>query len=211
MSTSSEEAFREQRRVRARFLSLFYRENCKFCEFCDSFRGRVAPHIPVASSRHWLEVANKFEISIFQVLVTATLAPSLPPGLKENVVSESLQVARSIGNVLGKALAFTEIAPHLPHDQKEEMPCEALQTAGKIESEEFRISVLAKLAPQLTKLPQYILYPVWRATLHVLAARTRRAFVNDLAALSPVLLTLGGNAAIEETIQAIEDVGQWWP
>jgi hypothetical protein len=32
-----------------------------------------------------------------------------------------------------------------------------------------------------------------------------------LAALSPVIEALGGREAIEETAQAILDVGRWWP
>jgi hypothetical protein len=172
--------------------------------------GRLAPHISVASSQHWLEVVNKFESPFFQVIATATLASYLPMELKERVISEGLRVARAIENASLKGSVFLELAPHLPQHQKEEILCEALQIAGKIEMKWFRVLLLARLTPHLTKLPHHILYPVWQVTLHVLATRTRRAFVGDLGALSPVLLTLGGNTAIEETIQAIEDVGKWW-
>ena len=177
----------------------------------ESTLRRVAPHISVTFSQKWLEVVNKFESPLLQVIATVTLASCLPAEPREKIMDAMLQIAQTFQDPRGRASAFAELAPHLLQAQKEEILREALQTAGKIEHEGFRIPVLAKLAPHLTKLPNHILYPVWRTTLHVLATRTRRAFVNDLAALSPVLFALGGTQAIEESIQAIEEVGQWWP
>jgi hypothetical protein len=172
---------------------------------------RLASHISATSYYKWKEVVSSCHNVYLRIFATATLVLYFPEHLKTEILRETLPVACAFENPTDRAWTLAELIPHLPQDQKEEILCKALQTAGKIENEWFRVPVLAKLAPHLTKLPHHILYPVWQATLHVLATRTRRAFVGDLGALSPVLLTLGGNTAIEETIQAMEDVGQWWP
>jgi len=45
----------------------------------------------------------------------------------------------------------------------------------------------------------------------MLSRRTCTDLLGDLAALGVLIARLGGAAAITETMQAIEDVGRWWP
>ena len=47
--------------------------------------------------------------------------------------------------------------------------------------------------------------------LHILAVRNRKYLLADISALSSIIIALGGLKALEETMQAIQDVGQWWP
>ncbi|MCS7286523.1 MAG: hypothetical protein RMK30_06645 [Anaerolineae bacterium] len=47
--------------------------------------------------------------------------------------------------------------------------------------------------------------------LSVLARRTRRDLLSDFQALAPVIHALGGEQAVVETFQAIQDTGRWWP
>jgi hypothetical protein len=51
---------------------------------------------------------------------------------------------------------------------------------------------------------------VWRKTLHALARHRRPEFLNDLAALAPLIVQVGGTAALAETFRAIRDVARWW-
>lgn len=50
---------------------------------------------------------------------------------------------------------------------------------------------------------------LWMA--QILTRRIRKALLSDLAALEPVIATLGGAEAVAETCRAIQDVGRWWP
>lgn len=91
------------------------------------------------------------------------------------------------------------------------MLAEALLAAHAIEWEEARAEALGALAPHLAGLPRDRLYPLWRETLPLLAARTRRDLLSDLPALLPVILRLGGEAAVAETFRAVQFVGERWP
>jgi hypothetical protein len=55
------------------------------------------------------------------------------------------------------------------------------------------------------------LYPLWCETLRDQSKQTRTDLLSDLGALAPVIAALGGPEALEDTAQAIEDVGHWWP
>ena len=74
-----------------------------------------------------------------------------------------------------------------------------------------RADALAALAPHLAQMDPQELYPLWRETLPVLAARPRKELLANLKALVPVIHALGGREAIAETFRAIQDVGRWWP
>ena len=75
----------------------------------------------------------------------------------------------------------------------------------------FRLEALATLATRLAALPSDSLYPIWRETLPSLAYRPRQDLLSDLTALRPIIVALGGEEAVAETIRAIQDVGRWWP
>jgi hypothetical protein len=46
--------------------------------------------------------------------------------------------------------------------------------------------------------------------LHAFARSQREVLLQDLAALTPLTVYLGAQAAVEETLYAIHDVAQWW-
>jgi hypothetical protein len=50
---------------------------------------------------------------------------------------------------------------------------------------------------------------VWRKTLHALARHRRPELLNDLAALAPLIVHVGGTAALAETFRAVRDVSRW--
>ncbi len=84
--------------------------------------------------------------------------------------------------------------------------------AGSIEDDKHRSKALATLAPQLAVLSsatRILREP--REALPILAERTRKQLLADLGALVPVIEALGGAEAVEEAVQAVQDVGWWWP
>jgi hypothetical protein len=51
----------------------------------------------------------------------------------------------------------------------------------------------------------------WRALIDSAAARGRAALIADLSAMGSTIAQVGGSAAIQETTEALLDVGCWWP
>jgi hypothetical protein len=123
---------------------------------------------------------------------------------------EALAAARAIRNEDNRAEALRDLAPHLP----EPLLREALAAAREIGDAEHRAEALAGLAPRLAEWARQeraAVHAAWVLALHALAARTRKDLFSDLRALSPVIATLGGAAAVAETFHAIQEVGRWWP
>lgn len=87
---------------------------------------------------------------------------------------------------------------------------EALRLLASIESLETRRKTLISLAPKLTVLPKSKLVVLWSDMLHKLDNRTRRDFLLDIGAMTPIVGLLDENACVD-IYQAIRDVGRWWP
>src|SRR5262249_7302394 len=77
--------------------------------------------------------------------------------------------------------------------------------------EECRTNALVALIPYLRTSAVSFMYPLWSQMLPKLASRTRHDLLSDLRALQPVILRLGGEQALADIFQAIQDVGEWWP
>ncbi|BCL80763.1 hypothetical protein ccbrp13_32280 [Ktedonobacteria bacterium brp13] len=88
---------------------------------------------------------------------------------------------------------------------------EALVAVRAIARKRNRALALAGLAPHIKQLPVVELYPLWCATIHILAARTRSDLLCDIEALVPVIEVLGEKEALVATVQAIIEVGKWFP
>ena len=150
--------------------------------------------------------------------------------LSKSLLVKSLETTQDLRSCIWHAKALIELAPYLPDDLRADSLLSALRTVRSMEilpgvesdppdelgrtwalDENDRIVLLAALAPHLIKLPQNTLYLAWCDTIHVLAARTRRDLLADWGALKPVLVALGGPAAIAGISCAIQDVGRWWP
>lgn len=142
-----------------------------------------------------------------RTLALAALARHLTGELREEALAEALAAARAIGNEWARAEALAALAPYLTG----ELVAEGLAAARAIGDEGARARALAALAPQMAELASAVLCPLWKETLHHLAARTRRDVLSDLGALAPALVALGGQEAVVTTLRAVLDVGRWWP
>ncbi len=74
-----------------------------------------------------------------------------------------------------------------------------------------RARVLGALLPRFTAIPPVELHAVWRDTLHLLGAGTRRELLLALPGLLPALAKLGGPAAIVDSARVVQSVRHWWP
>jgi hypothetical protein len=136
------------------------------------------------------------------------LAPYLPEVLLREALAAAQELPErdtSLHSIRAEALAG--LAPHLP----EMLLGEALVAARKIENAKCRAEALAGLALRLTTLPFAAMYSLWRETLRLLTAWSRRDLLADIRALEPVIFAMGEAEAIAETFHAIQDVGRWWP
>lgn len=162
-------------------------------------------------SREAFDIAKEIELEEARGSILIELVPILP----DNLLNETLMVIRKIENDDIKGPLLAKLILFLPEPLKENVLRETLASISKIQygSKDFdyRPMALGKLAPYMAELSHIKLYPLWCETLHLLAYHTREDLLVDLQALIPAIVALGGPDALEETAQAIEDVGSWWP
>lgn len=118
-----------------------------------------------------------------------------------------LEVTRGITDESDRAHALAGLAPYLSAPQLHD----ALEIAQALTSESVRVQVLAALALNLKHLPVVRLYSLWGQTLHTLSMRTRSNLLSDIRALAPLIAALGEKEALVATIQAVIEVGKWFP
>jgi hypothetical protein len=167
----------------------------------------VVPQLPEESKAEivaqTLVAAQTIEDAETRARALAALAPHLPEGL----VAQALTTAQAIDDAESRARVLADLVPQLPVG----LVVEALFAVVTIYDTESRAKALEALALLLAGLQPAELYLRWRQALRVLARRAREDVLSDLVALVPVIEALGGRDAIEETAQAILDVGRWWP
>ena len=165
--------------------------------------GLLAPYLPGPHLAMALDRAGHLGEERWRAEALAALAPYLPQAL----LADALAAARTISQERWRAQALSALAPRLPRD----LLADALTAAGSIADESDRAAVLAVLATLLAAPPATSAWSAWRAILPVLATRRRRDLLADIRSLQPVILALGGQDAVREIVQAVWDVGRWWP
>jgi hypothetical protein len=133
----------------------------------------------------------------------------------------ALALARSIprDRVEQRCRALAGVAGHLDPREREDTVREAFDAALRVPNpigsgdrrHPHRAEALGEVVPLLTAFGPRKLHTLWRHAIGVLSAAPREEFFRDLAALGPVIVTLGGEDAIDRTCDEIERVGSWWP
>ncbi|MBX7253968.1 MAG: hypothetical protein K1X50_18470, partial [Candidatus Promineofilum sp.] len=59
--------------------------------------------------------------------------------------------------------------------------------------------------------PAAALYECWATALPLLKELPRAAVLNIVTLLVPVIAALGSEAALSQTLWAVEEVDRWWP
>jgi hypothetical protein len=143
-----------------------------------------------------LIISNNDSAKVSTPLTTANVQNwDAPVALLEYVLRNRLTVE----------LKYENLMPPL-----ENIFSETLDVVIKMEGEN-RVRLLDLMGVYLSQLSSITLFPLWSHTLHTLARRTRKDLLADLRALTPVITSLGGVEAVEETAHAIQDIGRWWP
>ncbi|MFS0519093.1 hypothetical protein ACEYW6_30960, partial [Nostoc sp. UIC 10607] len=148
-----------------------------------------------------LAAAREIQSDSSRAYALSSLAAILP-----ELLPEALAAAREIQDEEYRALALSRLAAILPHDL---LP-EALAATREIQSESSRVYALSSLAVKLSQIQKTPLFAHWRDTLHILSVHTRPNLLSDIKALTPVIPALGGQEAVKNTADAIQDVSRWW-
>ena len=200
----------------------------------DHFRSRalagLAPHLPADLLSQALAAAIAMPNDYFRAEALSGLAPHLLPHLHPR----ALAAASAMDSDMFAANALSGLAPYLPAD----LHARALTRVKTMTGWRFRASVLTGLAPHM---PADLLVEAIAATpktsletikaildrgssiLSVkderfldllracfrIAARSSCLYV--IALMSSAIDELGGPGAIQEGVNAIEDVHRWWP
>jgi len=189
---------------------------------------RIAPHLPENLLPKALEAARVIPDEYFRISALIKIASRLPKILPEaleaarvideyhrasalseiaphfpEILPEALEAAWAIPDERHRAQVLSEIVPHFP-----EILPEALEAARTIPDAYYRAEALSRLLPNLK--PSYFDFSLWKESLDVLAYRIRRNLLEDISALSPVIIALGGKEALAATARAIQEVGRQW-
>ncbi|MBN2548831.1 MAG: hypothetical protein JXB15_06725 [Anaerolineales bacterium] len=186
-----------------------------------------------------LQIARGIEYEIWRADALTMLIPYLSQEFRHRVLEETLLTIWGISDEDIQLDILVELTKHLPEDSfmqtlqaignivkldfwirflsrlasrlPENKLVEVFQADQKINDIETRTEAFIRLAPYLAVFSFDSLESLWQETLPILASRTRRDLLSDLAALEPMIFALGGQEAIVEVFHAIQDVGRWWP
>ncbi len=144
--------------------------------------------------------------------ILARLAPHLLP----DQLAQAVDLAISIRYLPDRIKALAALSQCPQGNRREELLVRALADAVQINrSEEFeddhaRQDALGLLIPLISQLPRPRQYELWSWALEELSKRPREELLDDLPALAPVFLALGGTREVEQIIQFLLDARQWW-
>jgi hypothetical protein len=153
--------------------------------------------------------------NVFQLQYSSDLKSSLPEAQFSKLRGVWSETAKRNWNLFveykmeSQAIDTILLIPYLS-DILEDVLKETLIVTRKMNGKN-RTTLLNFLGIYLSELSHDTLFPLWCDTLHFLAHRTRKDLFEDLQALTPVIISLGGVEAVEEMASAIQDIGRWWP
>ncbi len=108
-----------------------------------------------------------------------------------------------------KTRAITELLPMMPDERRRKHVLDAWRLMPKGDTI-WQYRELRRLSPSLAALSVEDLLEPWLSD--VVASSAHRADVlGDVSATPEILFRLGGAAAVDQVVTAIEDVARWWP
>ena len=192
----------------------------------------LAPKLPKALRGEVLKEALEAAVTREEGWVKAKALSALVPNLPADLLLEALAAARALAYRNDRAVALVALADRLPgvvteafvaveetrsectraaalvalaHNLSAEQLLKAVAMAKDLRFEGDRIVALIALAAPMSKLPKRELFPLWQAVLRLLSSQDKQAFAHTVLALVAVVHSLGGQAAVVETIASIAD------
>jgi Glutamine synthetase, catalytic domain len=130
--------------------------------------------------------------------------PKLPERIYQIVVNALLEATRNFKNEAAKRGILTQIAGQL----RDVFAVEAMKIALTIVAPDDRAETLAALVPRL---PDRESSSAFAVILELSPRIQRGLLLLALAKSAAAIHRIGGVNAVRETVDAIRDVGRWWP
>lgn len=157
-----------------------------------------------------VQLLNAIEVVNRQALATARMVKHAPVDQRQRVVEHALKIANGAQGDnddwwLGEVL--THLVPYVSDAQLERM----LELALNIVAPVIREDVLSAISKKLVNLRPSDAYRLWSMVLQRSAELSRAELMSNLIGLIPVVAFLGEEESVAEIMNAIDDVGRWWP
>lgn len=125
---------------------------------------------------------------------------------------DALATARTIRDASTRAQALIGIAPCLSNsEERVGILSEALSAMGEVTNDAHFCRRLDEISRFLTESPPVEFHALWDKLLRILCQTTRQDLNRVLPELARILLGRGDLEAVDEIIQALEDVERRWP
>ncbi len=199
--------------------------------------GRIATHLPETLLPQALDVAYDIQHEYGRAMALEGLAPRLEGPLLQRAIG----CAKQMKNEEYRAMTLTRLQCRLPDRPREEVlasleslyPCDRTEATMELLptlTDPMRLKVLAELPAVVVKQMHFargkLLRPLaiwlrdysardihiaWEQVLPISANTGRADLLEDIGALAPLILSMGGEQALMDTVDAIQDVCDWWP
>jgi hypothetical protein len=146
-------------------------------------------------------------------LAAARMVNYAPDYDHERLVAHALTIVRNAQGELeesedwwqGETLSL--VGPHLSATQLED----ALNLTLNVFDPDMRSMALAAVTTQWLRVKPNDIYWLWKHALSHGSNSSRVNLLENLLCLTPIVSELGGPETVADTVEAIFDVGDWWP
>ncbi|MEJ2266213.1 MAG: hypothetical protein P8X95_22430, partial [Anaerolineales bacterium] len=172
----------------------------------------LAPYVPRELSSQAQDAASKLGSQEDRVLVQAALAANHTSIQFEAVLAATRDLPA--GEMKFLSLAFLA---HRRTGEREQIQLMLEALAALLEGGmDFSLKAsthgaLREISSILPDNARQELTSFLKTGLRQFTGNSREELLEAIGVLEPVIYSLGGGAAVEETFQALRDVGQWWP
>lgn len=156
----------------------------------------VAPLLPEAVYQAALDLAEDEHRASTLIAV----ASHLPEAERRAAMRLARQSSLAVALAARQAWLLNKAGPLLP-----KTAAGAANRRGRGEWVE-RVTLVRDLVPTLVTLPANALYDCWAAVLPLLKEQPASAVLSNVPPLVPVIAALGGEAALSQTLWAVEEV-----
>jgi len=143
--------------------------------------------------------------------VIADLALPFSEPHRSAALSQAWQEALAIRPPSGRATALAALIPYLADAERTAVMGQTLAAARSIDRADIRTGIIETVAMHCLTGPVLPWDPHWRAVIEDSARRGRAILISDLSVVGEIVFRLGGSLAVRQSIQALLDVGRWWP
>ena len=180
----------------------------------------VAKHMSGAEKEQILLLALETNKAILDVLAQADklaqainlieIAKQMRDEEKEQNIQLALETIASGKGWRGREPDLDIIVRQMKGEVNEQVMKQVFEMATEVFLEMNRTKVLSEVANQINVWDTKELSKAFQKNVPILANRTRYDFYYDISVLLPIIETLGGKPAIQETFSAVQDVARWW-